>query len=90
MDQIFEPPELKIPEKLNPKINNILDMILIVFYLQNDIQMKLNIYENISIILDWFWKGFWMVLYRVFLDFWLIVAVKFDLNFTKIQDPKHY
>ena len=47
MDQIFEPRDLKIPGKLNPKINDILDMILNVFYLQNGIQMKLKNDENI-------------------------------------------
>ena len=47
MDQIFEPRDLKILGKLSPKIINFLDMILNVFYLQNDLQMKLKIYENI-------------------------------------------
>ena len=47
MDQIFEPRDLKIQGKLSPKINDFLDMILNVFYLQHDTQMKLNIYENI-------------------------------------------
>ena len=47
MDQIFEPRDLKIPGKLSPEINDFLDMILNVFYLQNDTKMKLKIYENI-------------------------------------------